>query len=163
LGDKVDNFKMCKAVFYADARNPELKEKIFLLYRKNSSLNSFQDETLKEHNLFFDSYDVDDNHIMYCFNLPLGYENNYYCFVDGKYSEMDDVYKQHILKFHQRYYNIERVKGVLYRSEKLYKEWEEYLKTDIPRTQEIGSIPNWDIECFDISVLQENKNNTWNE
>jgi hypothetical protein len=138
---------------------PEIKDKIHLLYNVNYSLFDYQDEWLQEHNLFLDKHQINDDYVMYIFDLPKGYEDNYFKFIKGLYSEMDDEYKRHIIKFHN-VNNTELIKSVLYKSEKLYVQWETKLGVSIPRTQNIGSIPDMNLEIFDISMIKED-NKEW--
>lgn len=158
-GSSFNDFKFCCGCFVGSNLFPEIKDKIHLLFNTNYSLFNYQDEWLQEHNLFNDKYQIDDNWVMYVFDLPKGYEENYYNFLNGKYFEMDDEYKRHIIKFHSSN-NTEGLKAVLYKSEKLFVKLEKELEVTIPRTQNIGSLPNLKLEVFDISMIK-NEDKEW--
>lgn len=152
-GGKVEDFKYLKGCFIADDTHREISEKIFLLYNDEYSLFQYQDEWLQQLNLFNDKYQVADHFYMYVMNLPIGYESNYHKFINGKYSLFDEEYKRHILKFQSTYNDIDLVKKILHRSERLYRDWEEHLDVIIPRDQEIGSIPDMEKETFNLKMI----------
>jgi hypothetical protein len=156
-GTRDTDFKYCNGCFVGDSTYPEITDKVLLLYNTEYSLYEYQDEWLQNLNLFNHKYVVDSTHNMYVYNLPMGYEHNYYAFIDGKYSTMDEVYKKHIVKFHSSHKQLDRIKQVLYKADRLYREWEDYLKVTIPRDQEIGSIPDVEKEVFSLQMIQEDK------
>ena len=81
--------------FIGDKDFPEYDNHIFLLYKFNGSKAFLQYEDYLEHSkLFVKTYDPDKNHVMYIFNVPSFYRNDYNLFRKGKYSEMAyDGYK----------------------------------------------------------------------
>jgi hypothetical protein len=162
LGDKSSVFKNCSGVFYKDNNKPEIKNKVLLLFRMNKEWSEKLHDWIKKLHLYNDFYKVDEEYSMYVFNLPEGYKKNYHLFIKGRYSEMDDEFKRHILKFHsdlQTNQGSVAVKQVLYRDEKLYQKWEETLDILIPRTQEISSIPDDKSEVFFTLQMLTDKNN----
>lgn len=157
----METFRFCKGCFVGDKNRPDIKDKILVLYSSDYTMFEHQDALLTEHNLFDQKYQVNHNHFMYVFHLPIGYENNYYNVIDGKYSRLDDVYKRHILDFHRKYDNVSTMKGVLYKEERLYQMWEREIGQEIPRTQEIGTMPDMEYEMFDLDMVQKSKTTEW--
>jgi len=145
LGDKVSRFKNCSGVFFKDIDRPDIKNKVHLLFRMDKEWSDKLHEWLIKLHLYDSVYDVVDDYKMYVYNLPEGYKKNYHLFISGKFSQMDDEYKRHILNFHKDSgvtdESIIHVKRVLYKDEKLYEQWEKQLDVVISREQEISSIP----------------------
>lgn len=168
LGTNVKYFKNLSACFIGDVEHPKKKNKIFLLYRMNKTWSDELHEWLTDMYLYDHHYKVLEDYVMYVYNLPEGYEKNYFLFRDGKYSEFNNEYKKQILKFHgteASRKSLDVVKKVLYRSEELYQQMEEALSTPelnsyvkIPRDQEISSIPDKKKEYFALKMITEQNN-----
>lgn len=161
-GDNYKDFETCLGCFVGSTLTPDLDKKIYLLYNTDYSQYSYHDDWLCSHNLFYDKFSVTEDYVMYIFNLPRGYEHIYDLFINGKYSKLDDEYKNHIIHFYKDHFETDNMKDVLYKSEKLRKKWEERIGQLIPKEMEVASIPNKEQEFFDISMIKnEKQNNTW--
>lgn len=147
LGGNYQEFKYVINAYIGDSSCPGLENKILLLlYRNIKDLEEKEDFERREQILvidpnFYSMYDVTDSYKMYCFNVPLKWKPAYFLFKQGKYSKFPDLYKRHLLKFHNLTTKSE-VGKVLYRAEEQYEKWERILKTQISRTQEIGDMPD---------------------
>lgn len=141
------------------------KKCIALLYDFSFKIPDF---TLYEHRLinnalFIKSYDV-GNQVLYIFEFPKEYEQEYDYFYNGKYSKFGKDAKELILKFWYSVYPNNKlvvnilldIKNILYKDEKLKKQLEKELDVKIENDQELGSIIEIDDETF---VLEQ----MWNE
>lgn len=158
LGGNYQEFKYVINAYLYDSNNA-LQDKIFiLLYRDTKNIEESKDFIRREQIIkidpnFYSMYDLTDNYKMYCFNIPLKWKPAYYLFKQGKYSKFPDIYKRHLLRFHNLTMKSE-VGKVLYRAEEQYEKWEKILKTQINRKQEIGDMPDIiNRETFDRSML----------
>ena len=134
---------------------PELSEHLFLHFSLNDTKHQKEvlDLLSMSKHLEFKEY-PDEFSIMYCFRIPEEYKREYNKFIESKYSEFSENYKQCIIKFHKLNTNNDGVRNkravinVLYRTEEGYRTKEEYINeglpesqwTRIPRNQEIGAL-----------------------
>lgn len=104
------------------------------------------------------SYTPDNSSTMYLFNVPNEYKREYNKFIQSKYSEFSENYKQSIIKFHDYREGCNprgirdgsKIVDILYKREAAYVRQEEAINKDlpvnnwtrIPRGQEIGK--KWD-------------------
>lgn len=171
IGDDTTESKSCK--------------NIYLLY-KFSFEKIYSDfiKKLEKHPEFVKWYKADKFHDMFLFSVPNRWRVDYVYFKQGQYSEFQEEYKQHILKFFsEEPKNCAILKGVLYKEESGYKLIEDRLNKDIPdhlihkigikipRDMEVSSKPNFDDyekdktklvevyqECFKHKeIIKENK------
>lgn len=148
---------------------PEMSEHVFLHFELGTSksqetlLDSLSESSHLEFKEFPDSFSI-----MFCFRIPEEYKREYNKFIESKYSEFSENYKQCIIKFHKltskddRVSNKRAVINVLYRTEDGYRAKEEYINeglperqwTRIPRDQEIGALLEEirDAETFKIKT-----------
>lgn len=161
LGSSVKNFINVSACFISDYHKPDIKNKILLLVRTTHTFSEELHDWLVGNDNFDGFYSVDEEYMMYVFTLPEKYKKNYFLFLEGKYSLMDDDYKNHIIHFHlsnrSKFVDnsdIEKVKQVLYRDEELYIKLEKALDVKIPRSQEIGSIYDIEKEQFNLKLME---------
>jgi len=152
-GKTYSDFSHCKGCFVGDKTKPELKGKIFILYDKNFSLFEYENDIIISNENYCMSYDINDSLIMYVYDVPDKYKEDYDKFLKGQYFEISSDYKMQIINFHSEVHDVERIKDVLYKSNKLYEHWEKKLDVKIPRTQNIGSIPNMEKEEFDYMMV----------
>lgn len=148
MGTKRKDFLNLKSCFIGDELRPDLTEHILLLFKFSSDrwfLN--YEEELKANPLYVENYDADKFHIMYVFKVPEGQLENYNHFKNSRYSQFDKDYKRHIISFYELRSDNHVIK-VLYKLEDKYLELEEKLNVHIPRTQEIGSIIDLNLEVF---------------
>lgn len=96
---------------------------------------------------FIRRYDPDPYHVMFLFNVPESATKSYEHFVNGKYSEIDDIWKLKILEFHG--FDIDGMTGkILFQADSLRKEIEERLDVELPPDAELHSKPNLEFEVF---------------
>lgn len=154
LGSNYLEFPDVVNCYVGDLTKPELKDYLFLLMKFSNHAEK-RKQILQIDSNYAGHYSITDNYTMYYFNIPEKWRPNYFLFKMGRYSKFPDNYKRHILKFH----NIKiksAVGNVLYKSEKLFKEWEKRLEVEINREQEIGSLPDLKrVEQFSLDMLTE--------
>lgn len=148
LGSSVYEFKNLVQAYVGDSEFPDEKRKLFVLYKvtREPWFNEYF-KSIKTHNQYNRSYKVHENYFMVVYDLTSSQQEFYDHFVNGRYSQLEDSYKDHILNFHNLSLHSE-VGKVLHRSEHKYVEWEKRIGVEIPRTQEIGSMPNLEEEMF---------------
>ncbi len=126
------------------------KEHIFLLVDKGESDKDLG--RMRNNPYYEEEEEVDNANLLITFKAPDEYKREYDLFLESKYSEFSESFKQRILRFHgiTKTHNVGKV---LYRSEDLYKKWEERLNVDISRDLEIGSKIKMKRETFDKSKI----------
>jgi len=161
LGHSVKEFINVVNCYMYDESKPEYDNHIFLLHKFDDDVRSgylSYEDSLKQHELYVDSYDPNNPHVMFVFKVPEEYQKEYDLFKAGQYSKFRDSYKRHILKFQGGLFQTKKIRQVLYKSEKLHKEWEERLGVEIPLGQELSSIPDRDKETYKLSDREESIN-----
>lgn len=123
------------------------KDCIYLLHKTN-----FKDEnfTQYEHNLlnndfFVNLVDTSNNSSVYIFNFPKEYIHEYNMFIDGRYSHFGEDAKKLILAFWGELYQnnlnavnfLLKVKQILFKDDKLRRQLEQELGTQIPDDAEL--------------------------
>ncbi len=106
LGDRREEFNW-KTNFvncFIDTEDETLRSTgphLYLLYRFSKSIK-FRDfeERLIHHPEVVKMHDVDKFHVMYVFKFPGELVEQFWLFQKGKYSHMDEAYKNQILDFH---------------------------------------------------------------
>lgn len=153
---KLEDFTGFLGSYLFSEKHPHLQEHLFLHFKLEDS-NKLHKHILKlleasKHLEFTEEPDAFT--IMYCFKIPTEYKREYNKFIESKYSEFSENYKQCIIRFHKldsadnRVKNKKAVINVLYRTEDGYIAKEEYINnglpsyqwTRIPRDQEIGAL-----------------------
>jgi hypothetical protein len=85
-------------------------------------------------------------------NIPQQYVNDYYKFIDGKYSKMSEDYKEHLLNMLLKYdvtkLVYKKIKECLYPTKEARKKLEDELGVILDPSAEVMSIPNLDIEIY---------------
>lgn len=112
---------------------------ILLLYKFNGKLEylDFEDKLMK-HPEYEAQYSPDKPHVMYVFNIPEKYKEDYQKILDGKYSRISDEYKRHILQFH-KFGAVGPVYEVLYRQEAAFKRLEDLYEIKLNRNTDEAS------------------------
>jgi hypothetical protein len=152
LGSNRHEFTNVENCYIGDNSNPDIKNHIFLLLRNEKNSNKIH-EILEIDSNYAGHYNVSDSYTMYYFRIPEKWRPSYHLFKMGKYFKFPDDYKRHILKFHNTN-NKGPVGRVLYKSEKLFKEWEKIIGVKIDRSQDIGTLPDLEnAEIFSIEML----------
>lgn len=158
-------------VFLYDEDRPDLDNHIFLLYKFSADDEFLRFEEEVTWSIHYETqYDCDKYHIMVVFRRPERYKKDIKKLLDGKYSELNDSYKKHIIRFHELP-DFSQIVGVLYRKEFAYKNIEKLINKDlpeqhwtfIPREQEASSIFNIKGETYTEAhkvkdVFETNKN-----
>lgn len=132
---------------------PELTNHIFLLYKFHGTKDFvLYEEELEQCTLFHSKYDPDSSHVMFVFNVPEDYQEVYDLYLKGKYSEFPKDYKVQIFKFHDIVDSSHRVAKVLFKHPDLKEELEDRIGVDIPKGQEVSSIPDLDVEIYENNM-----------
>jgi hypothetical protein len=149
MGDKFP-MNLYRNCFIGDntSKGKKFEDKIFILY-KFSGKEGFDkmEEYLKQNAYYLDSYDPDYEHVMYVFNIPIEFEKDYHLFKEGKYSQLSDRYKQHIMKFHALNSSDGPVQ-VMYKVDALKSKLEKSLGVNLPQTAELSSVPDMGREIY---------------
>ena len=161
LGESQAEFKNLKQCFIGDESKPALSDKIFILLElKDDEWTAKYEQALQNNELYHYHYRCDDIHTMYVFNIPKAKKEDYLKFKRGRYSQLNEKYKRHVLKFHNLGMRSE-VGKVLYRAEDKYVEMEKLVGQEIDRSQEIGNMPNFKEEVYseEMKVFKEKEEN----
>jgi len=122
---------------------------IFLLYRYVGNPRFIEYEDYLEHTVLFKAkYDPDKYHVMFIFDVPETYQQEYDFFKQGKYSKFSQEYKILIFKFHQILDENHKVAKVLYKHPDLREDIEDRLNTVLPENSELSSVPDLSIEMY---------------
>jgi len=128
---------------------PEHENCICLLYRYSGESQFVKFESaLRSFRHFRDQYEPDTYHTMFVFDVPDNAKASYEHYINGRYSEIDDLWKLKILEFHD--FDIDgQVGKILFQSESLRKELEQKLDVVLPPDSELHDRPNLEKEIFD--------------
>lgn len=130
--------------------------------------------TAYEHKITNNQYFVDlidvGNKVLYIFNFPKDYMNEYNLYKQGKYSEFGKDAKDSILNYYGTVYSgnlnavsfLLKVRQILFKDEKLKNILEKKLNTTLPPDAELGDIINNEEETFDIKEYTEDNTVTPN-
>ena len=143
--------------FIGDEDLPEYDNHIFLLYKFSGSKQFLAYENrLESSDLFVKSYDPDKNHVMFIFNIPSFYKQDYKLYKQGKYSEMSYDYKVVIFEFHSIYDHEHKVAKVLFKHPDLKEELEDRIDAALPKGAEVSSVPDLGTEIYVSSMKVKN-------
>lgn len=122
---------------------------IALLYRfKGDTLFLKFESALCAFRNFKYRYDPDPNHVMFVFDIPEEAQASFGHYMDGRYSQIDDLWKLKILDFHG--FNIEGHTGkIMFQANSLRKSIEEKLDVELDPGCELHSRPDLRKEVFD--------------
>lgn len=103
------------------------------------------------------------NEILYLFEFPEKYFQEYFKFLKGKYSQFSRRSKEIILRYWtenqittaESIYELIRIKQILFKDEKLRFELQESLNEKIPKGVELGSIVNINDEIFTNNKMKK--------
>lgn len=128
---------------------PEDTDCICLLYRYSGDAMFLKFESaLCAFRNFRRRYDPNPYHVMFVFDVPKSCKYSYNHYVNGRYSEIDDLWKLKILEFHG--FDIDGHTGkILFQSDSLRYELEDKLDVVLPPDSELYDKPNLDKEVFD--------------
>ena len=141
-----------------DKSEPGETGKLYLLYEieREPWFKEYY-KFLTENQYYEKSYKIGDNYIMLVYNLGEKGDKVWKLFKRGKYFSLDDKYKKHILSFFGLSMS-SSVAKVLYKSEERFLEWEKRIGMKIPRSQDIGEIPNELVEFFKFERMFDSVN-----
>lgn len=162
LGGKKELFLWDKYLVNCFVRTIDEENIICLLYRWSSDKLFTKFETaLQEFKTYKYHVDTDPFHVMYVFGVPEGTKASYEKFLEGKYSEIDDLIKLKILDYHN--FNMDGTTAkILFKSPSLKQQLEEELDVNIPVENELHSPPNLIEETFNpeyYKIVKKNKIN----
>jgi hypothetical protein len=122
---------------------------IFLHYEYQDLEGSFGrlENNMKLVSEFKGIYDPDRYTTMFYFDVPYNRMKEYKLFLQSKYSQVSDEYKQRILKFHN-FGTKSEVYGVLYKTKERRKVLEETLDVYISEDAEVASLLNIEKETY---------------
>lgn len=125
-------------------------------------------ERLKK-NKIYDSYLIEDSEVAIRFKVPYKYHDNFYKFLDGKYSEFDNEYKQILININGRKVNSTSGAVTIYdtifpRKDKIKQIAEELNVSVSIMPKEVFDPPNLDYEVYKtLQELQEEQQTTRQE
>ena len=120
-----------------------------LLYRfSGSTLFLKFEQALRRFTCFREMIDPSPHYVLFVFNIPLRFLDDYNKFILGKYSRFSSELKENILKFHQ-IDNNSSIGQILYKSKKRRLRMQESLGIEIPKDFELFDIPKLEEEIFD--------------
>lgn len=137
-----------RGCFIGDTSRPDLDNNILLLcdYESTDEYFKFED-FLTKHKHFKERYDPDNYSVMFVFNVPKEYEQEYHFLKSGEYSKFSDEYKRKIVKFWNLLSNHKYFK-VLYKDPTRKEELEDELGTTLPENAELLSALDYDLEMY---------------
>lgn len=134
--------------YIGDVFKPELKDKIFLLF-KFSNTRYFANLEAELQNMpeFHSSYSCGNEQEMFVFNVPKMYKKDYQLFKEGQYSKLSDVLKKETLRLN-RLGPESNIWGAFTKSDRLRKIQEERIGEQLPKDAEVISLPDMNVEIY---------------
>ena len=133
------------------------KDCIVLLYKFSmDSLFLKFEKALQKFRSFSEKIDIDPYHVIFIFDIPKEHKKNYNKLKQGKYSEMTDEYKFHILEFHD-FDMSNQVAHVLWKSEKRREAMETKLDAEIDIDSELLTPIDFNKEIYDLETYEIKK------
>jgi len=147
------NYKYLLNVYLGTEDYPEYKNIIVLHYDFIQIGGNFAklEKRLTSLPNFIRSYDPDHYTSLFLFNIPLKWYNDYLLFINGKYSEFSNEYKNLLLSFYRMGGNkdyVREIEIILNKSEERRIFLEEQLNAKLPKNAEVASIINWQDEIY---------------
>lgn len=157
LGGRRELFYWDKFLVNAFCAIPHEDGIIALLYRFSGDTEFMKFErALEQFRTFKYRIDTDPFHVLFVFEVPEETQASYSHFVNGRYSEIDDIMKLKILDYHG--FNMDgSTAKILFKSPSLKKELEEQLDVTIPEENELHSPPKLNEETFDPELYYTGK------
>tara|TARA_R100001510_G_scaffold15057_1_gene12362 strand:+ start:1019 stop:1756 length:738 start_codon:yes stop_codon:yes gene_type:complete len=125
---------------------------IILLYRfSGSALFLKFEQALKKFTTFKDMIDPSPHHVMFVFDIPSKYKDDYNKFILGKYSHFSPELKDAIFKFHKTDMH-SSLGQILYKSEKRRLRLSQNLGMEIPTDMELFDIPDPEDEIYNPKI-----------
>lgn len=139
---------------------------IYLAYRFSGSVDyTVFEKSLKCHELYDRTIEIDDFHSMYVFSMTKEHINIFSQFIRGEYSKFPDNYKKKIINFvvnPSEYPSEEDIQktithGVLYKTVMQRERIENLINQPLPKGAEYFSVPEEEQEIYDGSIKIERK------
>jgi len=138
---------------------------IYLVFKfKEEELKEVRDLLIEKeliNNIEFIEKIYKDLYEIYRFDVPYNQSDNFFCFVEGKYTQFGDEYKKYLLELykdynHEKYLNI---KKILYPTRKDLDALEEILQLDfkLPDYSEVFDKPIMKEELFNIDRFKKDE------
>ena len=137
----IEDKKNCIVLLYKFAIDP-----LFIKFEK----------ALKTFKSFSEKIDIDPYHVVFIFDIPKEHVKNYNKLKEGKYSEMTEEYKLHLLEFH-KFSMSGQVAHVLWKSDKRRKAMEKSLDSPIDPNSELLTPINFDKETYNLETYEIKK------
>jgi hypothetical protein len=157
LGGKRELFYWNNLLVNAFLAIPNEENVIALLYRfsGDATFTKFE-HALEKFGTFKYKIDTDPYHVLFVFGIPEHAQGAYEHFINGRYSEIDDIIKLKILDYHG--FNMDgSTAKILFKSPSLKAELEEQLDVTIPEGNELHSPPKLNEETFDPELYYTGK------
>jgi hypothetical protein len=150
LGGNRRLFMWDKLFINAFIETSDHKDCIALLYRYSGDVLFLKFESaLCSFKTFRCKYDPDPYHVMFVFDVPKKCKQSFKHYINGKYSQIDDLWKLKILEFHG--FDIDGHTGrILFQSDSLRRKMEKDLDVILPPNSELHSKPDERKEIFDL-------------
>lgn len=157
LGGKKSNFFWDRLFMNCFIATDKATTCIALLYRWSGDPMFIQfEKTLSEFPNFRKTYDPDTQTVMFVFDIPTEYEDDYTEFLKGGYSRLSHNYKKRILDFHGLDRNSE-IAQILYRDERRRQRLNFKLGIKLNDNAELLSIINFEDETFNPETYKCHK------
>lgn len=157
LGGNRKLFMWDKLFINAFIESPKDKDGLSLLYRySGESIFLKFESALCSFGNFRHRYDPDPYHVMFVFNIPKTCKASYKHYINGRYSQIDDLWKLKILEFHG--FDIDGHTGkILFQADTLRHEMEKNLDVILPEGSELHSKPDREKEVFNPQYYELKK------
>lgn len=128
---------------------------LLALFKWSSTLaySKFED-SLKDHPYFIESYEPTRKHTMFVFKIPNTFKDNYNKFLTGKYSQLSNEYKIHILSFFSTSIQTQTLKAILYKEKERREKMEQLLEVKISKDIDLLDLINMKSETFNIKSFK---------
>ena len=152
LGGKKSHYFWNQLFMNCFIATPEEKNCIALLYRFSADPLFLKfEKAVTKFRWFKRREDPSDGYVLFIFNVPPAYEQDYEKIINGKYSEISKKYKIDLLEFHNT--QIDSLIGeVLFKSERRRLQLEKDLGAILPENSELLSIIDPEQETFNIKT-----------
>jgi hypothetical protein len=148
------NFKYLLNLYLKTEDYPEYDKGVIILhydYAQSGGAYARLEQRLQKYPGFIRSYEPDAYSSLFIIKVPSKWYNDYLLFINGKYSEMSQEYKNLAIKFFNaggyRAHATE-INCILTKSEERRQYLEEVLNSNIKKGAEVASILDWETETY---------------
>jgi len=111
------------------------------------------EKAIKTFKSFSEKVDIDPYHVLFIFDIPKNHVKNYNKLKKGKYSEMTEEYKLHLLDFHNLGIS-GQIGQVLWKSSKRRRAMEKILESPINTESELLTPIDFDKEIYNLETYE---------